>query len=60
MITSTSSVREYTEQQLTPLLSHTAASRKRFLPQSIPFYAATVTFDSLRQRHPDYTYKGPR
>jgi HAMP domain-containing protein len=57
MITSASSVREYTEKQLTPLLSHTAASRKRFLPQTIPFYAATVTFDSLRQRYPDYTYK---
>ncbi len=28
-----------------------------FLPQSIPFYAATQNFLKLRERHPDYTYK---
>ena len=33
------------------------AHQTRFLPETIPFYAATVTFDYLRKKYPDYSYK---
>jgi methyl-accepting chemotaxis protein len=57
MISSARSTRDYTDQELDPLLATTPANAKRFLPQSIPFYAATVTFNHLRKDYPDYTYK---
>ncbi|HWZ01731.1 MAG TPA: DUF3365 domain-containing protein [Edaphobacter sp.] len=57
MISGARSTRDYTEQELDPLLEHTPESKKRFLPQTIPFYAATVTFNHLRKDYPDYTYK---
>jgi protein-histidine pros-kinase len=57
MIASARSTRDYTEQELDPLLEKTPESAKRFLPQTIPFYAATVTFNHLRKDYPDYTYK---
>jgi len=49
MISGARSTRDYTEQELDPLLEHTPESKKRFLPQAIPFYAATVTFNHLRK-----------
>jgi methyl-accepting chemotaxis protein len=57
MIASARSTRDYTEQELDPLLETTPESAVRFLPQTIPFYAATVTFNHLRRDYPDYTYK---
>jgi protein-histidine pros-kinase len=57
MISSARSTRDYTDQELDPLLATTPESKKRFLPQSIPFYAATTTFEHLRKEYPDYTYK---
>lgn len=57
MAASSSATREYTEQELSPLLEKTPEHANTFLPQTIPFYAATVTFNRLRQTYPDYTYK---
>ena len=57
MLSSARSTRDYTEQELDPLLEHTPDIAQRFLPQTIPFYAATVTFNHLRKDYPDYTYK---
>src|SRR5271168_473695 len=57
MISGARSTRDYTDQELDPLLETTPESRKRFLPQTIPFYAATTTFNHLRKDYPDYTYK---
>ena len=57
MISSARSTRDYTDQELDPLLETTPESTKRFLPQTIPFYAATTTFNHLRKDYPDYTYK---
>jgi HAMP domain-containing protein len=57
MISSARSTRDYTDQELDPLLETTPESAKRFLPQTIPFYAATTTFNHLRKDYPDYTYK---
>lgn len=57
MVSSARSTRDYTEEELNPLLEKTPDNAERFLPQTIPFYAATVTFNHLRRDYPDYTYK---
>jgi HAMP domain-containing protein len=57
MIESARSTRQYTSNQVAPLLETLPAHKTRFLPETIPFYAATVTFDYLRKQYPDYSYK---
>jgi HAMP domain-containing protein len=57
MLSSAQSTRDYTQEELDPLLEKTPDNAERFLPQTIPFYAATVTFNHLRKDYPDYTYK---
>jgi HAMP domain-containing protein len=57
MIESASSTRQYTSDELAPLLETLPAHETRFLPETIPFYAATVTFDYLRKQYPEYSYK---
>jgi protein-histidine pros-kinase len=54
---SASATRDYTEQDVTPLLEKTAAHTTSFLPQTIPFFAAATTFQQIRKTYPDYTYK---
>ncbi|MGZ5073226.1 MAG: c-type heme family protein [Usitatibacter sp.] len=49
------SVRGYTVSQVKPLLESQLA--ETFLPQAVSAYAATETFNSLRKKYPDYTYK---
>lgn len=48
-------VRSYTNSQITPQLE--LQLMRTFLPQSIPAYAATETFNALREQHPEYSYK---
>jgi HAMP domain-containing protein len=57
MIQSSLSTRQYTANELAPLLETLPAHQTRFLPETIPFYAATVTFDYLRKQYPEYSYK---
>ncbi len=57
MIESARSTRQYTSDELAPLLEALGEHENRFLPETIPFYAATVTFDYLRKQYPAYTYK---
>jgi protein-histidine pros-kinase len=49
------SARNYTTTQVKPLLE--TQMNYRFLPQSVPAYAATEQFNELRKKHPDYSYK---
>jgi protein-histidine pros-kinase len=49
------SIRGYTVSQVKPHLD--AQLAETFLPQTVPAYAATETFNSLRKKYPDYTYK---
>ncbi|MFN0183559.1 MAG: DUF3365 domain-containing protein [Aquabacterium sp.] len=49
------SVRGYTVKQIRPLLD--AQMAERFLPQSVPAYAATEAFQALHARYPDFSYK---
>jgi len=55
MIDGALAIRAYTADEIDPLLEPLMS--KRFLPQSIPFYAATQNFLRLRERHPDYGYR---
>lgn len=57
MIESARSTRQYTSNELAPLLETAPEHNARFLPETIPFYAATVTFDYLRKKYPEYSYK---
>ena len=49
------SVRKYTVSQIKPELIKVIEDR--FLPQTVPAYAATEVFSELRKNYPDYSYK---
>lgn len=60
MLASAKSVRDYTATDLSPLLQQNPGHRVHFLPETIPFYGATTTFNNLRKDNPayaNYTYK---
>jgi HAMP domain-containing protein len=60
MMASAKSVRDYTATDLSPLLQQNPGHRVHFLAETIPFYGAPTTFNSLRKDNPDYanyTYK---
>ena len=48
-------VRAYTQQQIVPLLQ--TQLKYKFLPQSVPSFAATENLTQLRQKFIDYAYK---
>jgi len=48
-------IRGYTVKEIKPLL--TAQMEHDFLPQSVPSYAATQNFSTVREKYPEYTYK---
>lgn len=49
------SIRGYTVSQVKPHLESQLA--ETFLPQTVPAFAATETFNSLRKKYPDFVYK---
>jgi protein-histidine pros-kinase len=51
------SARTYTTQQIKPLLVPVQTMQRTFLPQTVPAYAATESFNYLRAAYPDYAYK---
>jgi hypothetical protein len=55
MMESAVAMRAYTASEILPLIEQ--RMQEAFLPQGIPFYAATQNFLKLREHHPDYTYK---
>ncbi|HXF28203.1 MAG TPA: DUF3365 domain-containing protein [Bryobacteraceae bacterium] len=57
MMETASSMRSYTTKQVKPLLQREQIRSNVFLPQTVPAYAATTSFDYLRKTYPDYTYK---
>jgi len=57
MMASARAVREYTSDEISPLLQENPRHRVRFIPETVPFYGATTTFAKLRKEYPDYTYK---
>lgn len=55
MMESALAVRGYTVSEIRPLLR--LQMKKVFVSQSVPAYAATQTFNKLREKHPEYAYK---
>jgi HAMP domain-containing protein len=55
MMDSALATRTYTSLEILPLLAE--RMRTEFLPQTVPFYAATQNFLKLREQHPAYSYK---
>ena len=57
MVASTRAVRDYTSEDLSPLLQKNPQHKVRFLAETIPFYAATTIFNKVRKSYPEYSYK---
>jgi HAMP domain-containing protein len=55
MLDSAQAIRIYTSTEILPLLD--SRMHNEFLPQGVPFYAATQNFLKLREQHPEYSYK---
>ena len=55
MMESALAARAYTINEIKPLLVNQLG--EKFLPQSVPSYAATQEFNRLRENHPEYAYK---
>ena len=57
MMESARSTRDYTTEELKPLLAQVSGHENEFIPQTVPAYGATQTFTRLRKRYSDYTYR---
>lgn len=57
MAASASATKDYTDQEVSPILEKTPQHNADFLPQTIPFYAANVTFKRMRSSYPDYVLR---
>jgi protein-histidine pros-kinase len=57
LLASAQSVRDYTADDLSPLLQQNPRYRTHFLAETIPFFGATTAFNRLRKDYPDYAYK---
>lgn len=57
MMETTLATRQYTTQQIKPLLEKVQQHDAVFLPQTVPAYSATQVFDYLHKGNPDYAYK---
>jgi HAMP domain-containing protein len=57
MVAGTGAVRDYTAEDLSPLLQQNPHHKVRFLAETIPAFGATTTFNKLRKSYPEYSYK---
>jgi HAMP domain-containing protein len=57
MVAGAQAVRDYTEEDLKPLIEKNPRHKVRFLSETVPFYAATNTFNRTRKSYPQYSYK---
>lgn len=55
IITEATAARDYTAVEIEPLLLD--QTKIRFLPQTIPFFAAQTSFRDVQKHFPDYAYK---
>jgi len=56
MVESAQSTRSYTNEDLKPLLNK-LPDQDAFIPETVPAFAATETFNRLRKDFPEYAYK---
>jgi HAMP domain-containing protein len=57
MMASAKAVRDYTTSDLAPLLEQNPQHKTKFLAETVPAFGAISTFNKLRQKYPDYTYR---
>ena len=57
MMASAGSTRDYTSEQIKPLLVKNPDHETNFLPQTVPAFAATSLFNAMRKSYPDYSYR---
>jgi len=57
MMAGAKATRDYTNDQLKPLLLKNPDHETSFLPQTVPAFAATTIFASLRKNYSDYSYR---
>jgi HAMP domain-containing protein len=57
MMASARAVRDYTASDLAPLLQQNPQHKTKFLAETVPAFGAITTFNKLRQKYPDYTYR---
>src|SRR5208337_1176399 len=57
MMASARATRDYTSDQIKPLLLKSPEYQTNFLPQSVPAFAATNIFNQMRKTYPDYSYR---
>ena len=57
MMGQASTISHYTDHEIAPLLADQL--KTRFLPQTIPFWAAQTNFRALQQEFPDYSLQEP-
>ena len=57
MLASAESVRQYIARDVSPLIEENPRHEVTFLPEAVPFFGATATFNNLRKSYPEYTYK---
>jgi protein-histidine pros-kinase len=57
MMAAAKATREYTNDQLKPLLLKNPDHEINFLPQTVPAFSATTVFATLRKNYSDYSYR---
>lgn len=57
MMASAKATRDYTDDKLKPLLLQNPDHETNFLPETVPAFAATTTFASIRKNYTDYSYR---
>jgi protein-histidine pros-kinase len=56
MMANAKSVRDYTANELAPLLNQSSKQSGAFLPETVPAFSALATFDHVHAKYPDYDY----
>jgi HAMP domain-containing protein len=57
MMQATLATRQYTTEEIKPLLIRRERATDQFLPQTVPAFAATEVFRRIQVQNPDYFYK---
>jgi HAMP domain-containing protein len=57
MMASARATRDYTSEQIKPLLLKNPEHETNFLPQTVPAFSATTIFNSMRKTYPSYSYR---
>src|SRR5271167_2057160 len=57
MMANARATRDYTSEQIKPLLLKNPEHQKNFLPQTVPAFAAASVFNQMRKTYPSYSYR---